>query len=127
MSNNKHIPMIDKRLAAVCQRLRGLADQIGERWRYGVVHLFVEEHIIRSHRHWKLEVILPELEDYMYAPKGHDEVPLPPSVPELCAMFRKVIEGCKGIRGIESPCAPSSELLHEIVELLRRAPPVPLN
>ena len=119
--------MIDKRLAAACQRLRGLADQIEERWRYGTVHLFVEEHIIRSHRHWKLEVTLPELEDYIHAPEGYEEVPLPPSVPELCATLAKVIEGCKGVRGIESPCAPTSELLHEIVELLRRAPPAPHN
>ncbi|MGC4044859.1 MAG: hypothetical protein QM758_13785 [Armatimonas sp.] len=123
MSKARRIPTIDKRLAAVCQRLRGLADQIEERWRYGVVHLFVEEHVIQSHRHWKLEVPVPELEDYTYAPEGYEEVPLPPSVPELCAMLRKVIAGCKGVRGIESPCAPSSELLHEVVDLLRRAPP----
>ncbi len=123
MSRKPRLPTIDKRLFLTCQRLRALADQIEERWRYGMVHLFTEEHVIQSHRHWKVEVPVPELEDYQHSPEDGEEVPLPPSVPELCAMLRKVIEECKGARGIESPAAPDSRLLHEIVELLRREPP----
>jgi hypothetical protein len=122
MNRKSRLPTIDKRLSLTCQRIRALADQVEERWRYGMVHLFTEEHVIQSHRHWKVEVPVPELEDYQHAPEGGEEVPLPPSIPELCDMLRRVIEGCKGVRGIESPAAPTPELLYEVVELLRREP-----
>lgn len=119
------MPMIDKRLALVCERFRGLASQIEQHWHHGLVHHFVEEHVIQAHRGWKVEVLVRELEDYLNGPEISEEVPLPIATHEAEALLRRVVEECKGVRGITSPCAPNPELLQEIVELLSRAPDSP--
>ena len=115
-------PTIDKRLAAVCQRLRGLAAEIEEKWHFGVVHLLVEDQVIQAHRGWRIEVPVPELDDYIGQPKDGDLVPLPLSIEETSLMLRRVVEECKGVRGIASPCAPNPELLQDILDLLKRSP-----
>ncbi len=115
-------PTIDDRLATVCQRLRGLASEIEEGAVLGVVHLFVHEHVIKTHRSWKIELDVPELEQYQRHPEIGEQVPLHVRSEEACSMLRKVVEECRGVRGIESPCAPSPELLQVIVELLKRTP-----
>ena len=112
------VPQIDKRLAAVCQRLRALASDIEAKWEHGVVHLFVEEYVIQAHRSWRLEVLVPELDDYIGQPEDAELVPLPPSIEETFLMLRRVVEECKGVRGIASPCAPNPELLQDILNLL---------
>ena len=111
-------PTIDKRLAAVCQRLRGLAAEIEEKWHFGVVHLFTETHVIQAHRGWRLEVLVPELDDYIGQPEDGEIVPLPLSIEETSLMLRRVVEECRGVRGIASPCAPNPELLQDILNLL---------
>lgn len=123
------LPQIDKRLAAVCQRLRGLANEIEEKWHFGVVHLFTEEHVIQAHRGWRIEVPVPELDDYIGQPEDGELVPLPLSIEETSLMLhesslmlRRVVEECRGVRGIASPCAPNPELLQDILELLKRSP-----
>jgi hypothetical protein len=115
-------PTIDKRLAAVCQRLRARANEIEEGAVFGEVHLFVHEHVIKSHRSWKIEMDVPELEQYLCQPELSEQVPLHVRSEEACAMLRRVVEECRGVRGIESPCVPSPELLQEIANLLKRAP-----
>ncbi|WP_394793109.1 hypothetical protein [Armatimonas sp.] len=115
-------PTIDKRLAAVCQRLRGLADEIEEKWHFGVVHLFVEDQVIQAHRGWRIEVPVPELDDYIGQPEDGELVPLPLSIEETSLMLRRAVEECKGVRGIASPCAPNPELLQDILDLLKRSP-----
>jgi hypothetical protein len=114
-------PTIDKRLAAVCQRLRGLAADIEEKWHFGVVHLFTEEHVIQAHRGWRIEVPVPEMDDYIGQPEDGELVPLPLSIEETSLMLRRVVEECKGVRGIASPCAPNPELLQDILDLLKRS------
>lgn len=123
------IPQIDKRLAAVCQRLRGLAAEIEEKWHFGVVHLLVEDQVIQarsleaadaSHRGWRIEVPVPELDDYIGQPEDGELVPLPLSIEETSLMLRRVVEECRGVRGIASPCAPNPELLQDILDLLKR-------
>ena len=122
-------PTIDKRLAAVCQRFRAMADEIERKASLGVVCLFIEEHVIESHRlvapsdvsrSWRVEVLVPELSDYQHTPEDGEQVPLPPRVEEACSMLRRVVEECRGVRGIDAPCAPSPEVLHNIVDLLKR-------
>ncbi|MBB6053950.1 hypothetical protein [Armatimonas rosea] len=115
-------PTIDKRLAAVCQRLRGLAAEIEEKWHFGVVHLFTEQHVIQAHRGWRIEVPVPELDDYIGQPEDGELVPLPLGIEETSLMLRRVVEECKGVRGITSPCAPNPELLQDILDLLKRQP-----
>ncbi len=115
-------PTIDKRLAAVCQRLRGLAAEIEEKWHLGVVHLLVEDQVIQAHRGWRIEVPVPELDDYIGQPVDGELVPLPLSIEETSLMLRRVVEECKGVRGITSPCAPNPELLQDILDLLKRHP-----
>ena len=116
------IPQIDKRLAAVCQRLRGLAAEIEEKWHFGVVHMLVEDQVIQAHRSWRIEVPVPELDDYIGQPEDGELVPLPLSVEETSLMLRRVVEECRGVRGIASPCAPNPELLQDILDLLKRQP-----
>lgn len=116
------VPRTDKRLAAVCRRLRDLADEIESKARHGLMYLFVQEHIIQAHSGWRLEVQVPELEDYERNPLGSESIPLPLGVDEAALMLRRVVEECKGVRGITSPCAPNPELLQDILELLKRAP-----
>ena len=113
-------PTIDKRLAAVCQRLRGLAAEIEEKWHFGVVHMLVEDQVIQAHRSWRIEVPVPELDDYIGQPEDGELVPLPLSIEETSLMLRRVVEECKGVRGIASPCAPNPELLQDILDLLKR-------
>ena len=48
--------------------------------------------------------------------------PKPLRIEEAVSMLRRVVEECRGVRGIDSPCAPNPELLQDIVELLKRAP-----
>ena len=115
-------PTIDKRLAAVCQRLRGLAAEIEEKWHFGVVHMLVEDQVIQAHRGWRIEVPVPELDDYIGQPEDGELVPLPLSIEETSLMLRRVVEECKGVRGIASPCAPNPELLQDILDLLKRQP-----
>ena len=116
------LPTIDKRLAAVCQRLRGLAAEIEEKWHFGVVHLLVEDQVIQAHRSWRIEVPVPELDDYIGQPEDGELVPLPLSIEETSLMLRRVVEKCRGVRGIASPCAPNPELLQDILDLLKRQP-----
>ncbi|WP_395138787.1 hypothetical protein [Armatimonas sp.] len=116
------LPTIDKRLAAVCQRLRGLAAEIEEKWHFGVVHMLVEDQVIQAHRGWRIEVLVPELDDYIGQPEDGELVPLPLSVEETSLMLGRVVEECKGVRGIASPCAPNPELLQDILDLLKRRP-----
>ena len=116
------VPTIDKRLAAVCQRLRGLAAEIEEKWHFGVVHMLVEDQVIQAHRGWRIEVPVPELDDYIGQPEDGDLVPLPLSIEETSLMLRRVVEECRGVRGIASPCAPNPELLQDILDLLKRQP-----
>ncbi|WP_309707563.1 hypothetical protein [Armatimonas sp.] len=115
-------PTIDKRLAAVCQRLRGLASEIEEKWHFGVVHMLVEDQVIQAHRGWRIEVPVPELDDYIGQPEDGELVPLPLSIEETSLMLRRVVEECRGVRGIASPCAPNPELLQDILDLLKRRP-----
>ena len=116
------VPTIDKRLAAVCQRLRGLANEIEEKWHFGVVHMLVEDQVIQAHRSWRIEVPVPELDDYIGQPEDGELVPLPLSIEETSLMLRRVVEECRGVRGIASPCAPNPELLQDILDLLKRSP-----
>ena len=115
-------PTIDKRLAAVCQRLRGLASDIEEKWRFGVVHLMVEEHVIQAHRCWRIEVPVPELDDYIGEPEDGELVPLPPSAEEALELLEQILTTCRGVRGIESPAVPKPEQLHSVEALLKRSP-----
>ena len=113
-------PTIDKRLAAVCQRLRGLAADIEEKWRFGVVHLLVKEHVIQAHRGWRIEVPVPELDDYIGQPEDGELVPLPPRVGEACELLEQILTTCRGVRGIDSPAVPKPEQLHAVEALLKR-------
>ncbi|WP_394796290.1 hypothetical protein [Armatimonas sp.] len=116
------VPQIDKRLAAVCQRLRGLAEDIEEKWRFGVVHLMVEEHVIQAHRGWRIEVLVPELDDYIGEPEDGELVPLPPSVEETLELLEQILTTCRGVRGIDSPAVPKPEQLRAVEVLLKRSP-----
>ena len=115
-------PRIDKRLAAVCQRLRGLAAEIEEKWHFGVVHLFTEEHVIQAHRGWRIEVPVPELDDYIGQPEDGELVPLPPSAEEACELLEQILTTCRGVRGIDSPAVPKPEQLRAVEALLKRSP-----
>ena len=119
---NDAFPTIDKRLAAVCQRFRAMAERIEEQASLGVVYLFIEEHVIETHRSWRVDVPVPELAEYQHTPNDGEQVPLPVRPEEACFMLRRVVEECRGVRGIDAPCAPNPELLHDIVDLLKRAP-----
>lgn len=114
-------PTIDDRLATVCQRLRGLASEIEEGAVLGVVHLFVHEHVIKSHRSWKIELDVPELEQYQRHPELGEQVALPPRAEEALGLLKAILETCKGVRGIDSPAAPEPEQLHAVEALLKRA------
>ena len=116
------VPQIDKRLAAVCQRFRALAEDIEEKWRFGVVHLMVEEHVIQAHRGWRIEVLVPELDDYIGEPEDGELVPLPPSVEEALELLEQILTTCRGVRGIESPAVPKPEQLRAVEALLKRSP-----
>jgi hypothetical protein len=116
------LPTIDKRLAAVCQRLRGLAAEIEEKWRFGVVHLMVEEHVIQAHRGWRIEIPVPELDDYIGQPEDGELVPLPPSSQEALDLLEQILTTCRGVRGIDSPATPKPEQLRAADALLKRRP-----
>ena len=131
------LPTIDKRLAAVCQRLRGLAAEIEEKWHFGVVHLLVEEHVIQAHRGWRIEVPVPELDDYIGEPEDGELVPLPPNAGECLELLEQILTTCRrgaygdcaaqvalreGVRGIESPATPKPEQLRAAEVLLKRSP-----
>ena len=116
------VPQIDKRLATVCQRFRALAEDIEEKWRFGVVHLFSEEHVIQAHRGWRIEVLVPELDDYIGEPEDGEHVPLPPSAEECLELLEQILTTCRGVRGIESPAVPKPEQLHSVEALLKRSP-----
>ena len=111
---------IDKRLATVCQRLRGLAEDIEEKWHFGVVHLFTETHVIQAHRCWRIEVPVPELDDYIGQPEDGELVPLPPSTEEALALLEQILTTCRGVRGIDSPAVPKPEQLRAVEALLKR-------
>ena len=113
-------PTIDKRLACVCQRLRELATDIEEKWRFGVVHLMVDEHVIQAHRGWRIEVPVPELDDYIGEPEDGELVPLPPSAEEALELLEQILTTCRGVRGIESPAVPKPEQLRAVEALLKR-------
>ena len=113
-------PTIDKRLATVCQRLRGLADDIEEKWHFGVVHHFTETHVIQAHRGWRIEVLVPELDDYIGEPEDEELVPLPPSAEEALELLEQILMTCRGVRGIESPAVPKPEQLRAVEALLKR-------
>lgn len=115
-------PTIDKRLAAVCQRLRGLAAEIEEKWQFGVVHLFTETNVIQAHRSWRLEVLVPELDDYIGQPEDGELVPLPPSAEETLELLEQILTTCRGVRGIDSPAVPKPEQLRAVEALLKRSP-----
>ena len=116
------VPQIDKRLAAVCQRFRALAEDIEEKWRFGVVHIFTEEHVIQAHRGWRIEVLVPELDDYIGEPEDGDLVPLPLSAEEALELLEQILTTCRGVRGIESPAVPKPEQLRTVEALLKRSP-----
>ena len=113
-------PTIDKRLAAVCQRLRGLAAEIEEKWHFGVVHLMVEEHVIQAHRGWRIEIPVPELDDYIGQPEDGELVPLPPASAEALDLLERIVKTCRGARGLESPAVPNVADLLEAEGLLKR-------
>ena len=115
-------PTIDKRLAAICQRIRGLAAEIEEKWHFGVVHLMVEEHVIQAHRGWRIEIPVPELDDYIGQPEDGELVALPPSAEECLELLEQILTTCRGVRGIESPAVPKPEQLHAVEALLKRSP-----
>ncbi|WP_395140097.1 hypothetical protein [Armatimonas sp.] len=114
------LPTIDKRLAAVCQRLRGLAAEVEEKWHFGVVHLMVEEHVIQAHRGWRIEIPVPELDDYIGQPEDGELVALPPSAEECLELLEQILTTCRGVRGIESPAVPKPEQLRAVGALLKR-------
>jgi hypothetical protein len=114
------VPTIDKRLAAVCQRLRGLATEIEEKWHFGVVHLFTESHVIQAHRGWRIEVLVPELDDYIGQPEDGELVALPPSNEETLDLLERIVKTCRGARGLESPAVPNVADLKEAEQLLKR-------
>ena len=114
------LPTIDKRLAAVCQRLRGLAAEIEAKWEYGVVHLFVEEHVIQAHRGWRLEILVPELDDYIGQPEEGELVSLSPRAEEALELLEQILTTCRGVRGVESPAVPKPEQLKAAEALLKR-------
>jgi hypothetical protein len=116
------VPTIDKRLATVCERFRGLATAIEQHWHHGLVHHFVEEHVIQAYRGWKVEVLVRELEDYLNGPEEDEQVPLPIASQEAIDLLQQILKDCEGARGITSPCAPKPDLLQQIQELLKRAP-----
>ncbi|WP_309709865.1 hypothetical protein [Armatimonas sp.] len=70
----------------------------------------------------KPQVLVPELDDYIGQPEDGELVPLPLSVEETSLMLGRVVEECRGVRGIASPCAPNPELLQDILDLLKRRP-----
>ena len=113
-------PTIDKRLAAVCQRLRGLAAEIEEKWHFGVVHLMVEEHVIQAHRGWRIEIPVPELDDYISQPEDGELVSLPPTAVETLDLLERIVKTCRGARGLESPAVPNVADLLEAERLLKR-------
>ncbi len=116
------VPQIDKRLAAVCQRFRALAEDIEEKWRFGVVHIFTEQHVIQAHRGWRIEVLVPELDDYIGEPEEGELVLLPPSAEEVLELLEQILTTCRGVRGIESPAVPKPEQLRTVEALLKRSP-----
>jgi hypothetical protein len=114
------VPQIDKRLLAVCQRLRALATDIEEKWCFGNVHLFTEAHVIQAHRGWRLEVLVPELDDYIGEPENGKLVSLPPSAAEALDLLERIVTTCRGVRGLESPAVPKVTDLQEAEALLKR-------
>lgn len=114
------VPQIDKRLLVVCQRLRALASDIEEKWRFGNVHLFTEVHVIQAHRGWRLEILVPELDDYIGEPENGQLVPLPPSAAEALVLLERIVVTCRGVRGLESPAVPKVADLQEAEALLKR-------
>ena len=116
------VPQIDKRLATVCQRFRALAEDIEEKWRFGVVHYFTEAHVVQAHRGWRIEVLVPELDDYIGEPEDGELVPLPPSAEEALELLKQILTTCRGVRGIDSPAVPKPEQLRAVEALLKRSP-----
>ena len=116
------VPQIDKRLATVCQRFRALAEDIEEKWRFGVVHYFTEAHVVQAHRGWRIEVLVPELDDYIGEPEDGELVPLPPSAEEALELLKQILTTCRGVRGIDSPAVPKPEQLRAAEALLKRSP-----
>jgi hypothetical protein len=115
-------PTIDARLLKVCERLRGLATAIEDRYQFGMVHLFTEEFVIQQHKGWTIEVRVTELEDYMREPLDGALSPLPPTRSEVKSLLTRLLKNCQGVRGIQSPAAPNPDLLEEIEQLLKRFP-----
>jgi hypothetical protein len=115
-------PTIDARLLKVCERLRGLATAIEDRYQFGMVHLFTEEFVIQQHKGWTIEVRVTELEDYMRESLDGALSPLPPTRSEVKSLLARLLKNCQGVRGIQSPAAPNPDLLEEIEQLLKRFP-----
>jgi hypothetical protein len=115
-------PTIDARLLKVCERLRGLATAIEDRYQFGMVHLFAEEFVIQQHKGWTIEVRVTELEDYMRESLDGSLSPLPPTRSEVKSLLTRLLKNCQGVRGIQSPAAPNPALLEEIEQLLKRFP-----
>jgi hypothetical protein len=115
-------PTIDVRLLKVCERLRGLATAIEDRYQFGMVHLFTEEFVIQQHKGWTIEVRVTELEDYMRESLDGPLSPLPPTRSEVKSLLTRLLKNCQGVRGIQSPAAPNPALLEEVEQLLKRFP-----
>jgi hypothetical protein len=115
-------PSIDVRLLKVCERLRGLATAIEDRYQFGTVHLFTEEFVIQKHRGWTIEVRVSELEEYQFEPLAGTLSPLPPTRSEVTSLLTRLLKNCQGVRGIQSPAAPNPALLEEVEQLLKRFP-----
>jgi hypothetical protein len=115
-------PTIDARLLKVCERLRGLATAIEDRYQFGAVYLFTDEFVIQQHKGWTIEVRVTELEDYQEASLDGQLVPLPPTRSEVKSLLTRLLKNCQGVRGIQSPAAPNPALLEEVEQLLKRFP-----
>ncbi|WP_394793845.1 hypothetical protein [Armatimonas sp.] len=124
MSGKKQpiVPTMDKRILMLYLRLLALAGELRNRASFGCVHLFTEEYIVQAHASWRLELKVPELDDYHRQPEGADYLPIPPSAEEALELLERIVTTCSGVRGLESPAVPNVADLLEAEQLLQRRP-----
>ena len=124
MSGKKQpiVPTMDKRILTLYLRLLALAGELRIRASLGCVHLFTEEYIVQAHASWRLELKVPELDDYHRQPEGADYLPIPPSAEEALELLERIVTTCRGVRGLESPAVPNVTDLLEAEQLLQRRP-----
>jgi hypothetical protein len=121
-------PEMDKRALDVYLRLLTVAHELRVREASGEIPLWRDEHVIQTASGWCVQVPVDELWLFSEPPNPavtRFPVPVPFPHSEATQMLERVLEECKGTRGIALPCAPNPELLQDIEQLLQRVQQTP--